>query len=185
MAISVFDLFTIGIGPSSSHTVGPMRAAAMFIDDLTVADGLPRVAAVRVELYGSLGATGRGHGTHKAVVLGLEGETPEGVDVDSIPRRMSRLAEEKRLTLGGAHGIDFDVEQDLRFEKRKKLPGHPNGMRFTALDENDGEVLQRIFYSVGGGFVIDEDHTDEPVLVEQQVEQPYPFDSGAELLALC
>ena len=185
MSISVFDLFTIGIGPSSSHTVGPMRAAAMFVDSLTGGDLLGKTANLRVQLYGSLGATGRGHGTHKAIVLGLEGETPEAVDVDAIPARMQRLEEVRQLTLGGSRTIDFDLRADLVFEKRESLPGHPNGMRFVAADGDGATLLERVYYSVGGGFVVRENHEDEPVIVERDVAVAFPFDTGTQLLELC
>lgn len=185
MSISVFDLFTIGIGPSSSHTVGPMRAAAMFVDSLTSEGVLGKTANLRVQLYGSLGATGRGHGTHKAIVLGLEGETPEAVDVDAIPARMQRLEEVRELTLGGSRTIDFDLRADLVFEKRESLPGHPNGMRFVAAGGDGATLIERVYYSVGGGFVVRENHEDEPVIVERDVAVAFPFDTGTKLLELC
>ena len=185
MAISVFDLFTIGIGPSSSHTVGPMRAAATFAARLAKHELLDQVGGVAVHLYGSLGATGRGHGTDKAVVLGLTGAAPETVDVDGIPAFMDRLRDEGFLPLAGGKSIPFDLKRDLAFEKRESLPGHPNGMRFVARDQDGNELLSRVYYSVGGGFVVNEDSTDDPVIVESADAIPFPFDSGDELLALC
>ena len=185
MSISVFDLFSIGIGPSSSHTVGPMRAAKMFAEKLDRAHDLDHVSELTVRLYGSLGATGRGHGTDKAVVLGLEGEDPETVDVDAIPERMNRIDCDEHLNLLGKDRIDFDMSRHLVFEKRESLPGHPNGLRFIALGMHGEPLLERIYYSVGGGFVVSEKHTDEPVIVESSVELPYPFDSGEQLLQLC
>ena len=185
MAISVFDLFTIGIGPSSSHTVGPMRAAATFVDRLQTRELLDSVEKVAVYLYGSLGATGRGHGSDKACVLGLAGESPEGVDVDAVPQFLEQLDREQKLSLAGRKPIAFSLKEDLVFEKRESLPGHPNGMRFCAFDAGGKSLLERIYYSVGGGFVVGEDHTDDPVIKELTVDQPYPFDSGDELLALC
>lgn len=185
MAISTFDLFTIGIGPSSSHTVGPMRAARLFADDLSKQSAMANVERIVVRLYGSLGATGRGHGTDKAVVLGLEGERPESVDVDAIQQRILDLQENGSLLLLGSTAIAFDARDDLVFEKRDSLPGHPNGMRFTASDQHDNKLLERIYYSVGGGFVVNENHTDEPVITESEIAMPYPFASGDELLALC
>jgi L-serine dehydratase len=185
MSISVFDLFTIGIGPSSSHTVGPMRAARMFVEKLVDTGGIDGVNQLTVRLYGSLGATGRGHGTDKAVVLGLSGDLPESVDVDAIPARMTALESDNSLKLLGKSAIDFDPKRDLVFEKREALPGHPNGLRFSAFDIDGDPLLERIYYSVGGGFVVGENHTDDPVIVESPVDLPYPFDSGAELLALC
>ncbi|MEM7501278.1 MAG: L-serine ammonia-lyase [Pseudomonadota bacterium] len=185
MAISVFDLFTIGIGPSSSHTVGPMRAAALFVAELRETNALDNVERVAVHLYGSLGATGRGHGTDKAVVLGLAGAAPETVDVDGIPGFMDNVASSGRLGLSGDKDVAFDLREDLVFEKRESLPGHPNGMRFMARAADDAELLTRVYYSVGGGFVVDESNTGEPVIVESSDEQPYPFESGDELLAIC
>ena len=185
MSISVFDLFTIGIGPSSSHTVGPMRAARMFVTKLDDRKALESVTKLSVRLYGSLGATGRGHGTDKAVILGLEGDQPETVDVDAIPARLEALAASQALRLLGRIEIGFRPAEDLVFEKREALPGHPNGLRFAAFDADGKTLLERVYYSVGGGFVVAEGHTDDPVIVESETELPYPFESGAELLALC
>ena len=185
MAISVFDLFTIGIGPSSSHTVGPMRAARSFVDALDAQGRLDELQTVVVRLYGSLGATGRGHGTHKAVVLGLEGDTPESVDVDSIEPRMDAIASSNSLRIGGRREIEFDLKTHLVFEKRETLPGHPNGMRFLALDSNDETLLDSVYYSVGGGFVVAEDELGQPVIAESADTLPYEFSEGGELLALC
>ena len=182
MTISAFDLFKVGIGPSSSHTVGPMKAARMFAESLRD-DGLtPRVRTVRVALYGSLGLTGPGHGSDKAVLLGLEGEQPATVDVDAIPARLRAIAQSGTLRLLGEHEIRFTVAEHLEFHRRKKLSYHPNGMRFTAYDEAGAAIRERAYYSVGGGFVADETGTgaasrkDGPVL-------PYPFTTAAELLA--
>jgi L-serine dehydratase len=183
--ISVFDLFTIGIGPSSSHTVGPMRAARMFIDKHVDAGRLTSVCRISVTLYGSLGATGRGHGSDKAVILGLEGESPETVDVDSIQQRLDAINEAGELRLGGEHRVGFDRSRDLVFEKRESLPGHPNGLRFDSFDGDGEPILSRVYYSVGGGFVVGEKHMDEPVIVESGVDLPYPFASGEELLRIC
>jgi len=185
MAISTFDLFTIGIGPSSSHTVGPMRAACTFATKLRDHNVLGDVKSVSVRLYGSLGATGRGHGTDKAVILGLEGELPETVDVVGIPERMANIEERQQINLLGSHQVAFKPREALVFEKRESLPGHPNGMRFSALDESGNELIARIYYSVGGGFVVNENSTDDPVITESEVDLPYPFESGEELLRLC
>ena len=197
MAISTFDLFKIGIGPSSSHTVGPMRAAAMFVGSLRGAGVLRQVARIRAEMYGSLGATGRGHGTPKAVMLGLEGERPESVDVGAIPERVEAIRREESLRLNGHHLIAFHEKTDLLLHKRKSLPLHPNGMRFTVYGDGDGtgdggddrngdnELLSRIYYSVGGGFVLDESGSGVGSIVEDHRTLRHPFDSAAKLLAHC
>lgn len=186
MAISVFDIFKIGIGPSSSHTVGPMRAAGLFINNLREQKHFAHVARVQVDLYGSLGATGKGHGSDKAVLLGLEGDEPETVETDSISQRMITIINSKRLQLDGERSLDFDVDTDLIFYRRKTLPGHPNGMIFSAFDSN-GQCLQKnTYYSVGGGFVVnpDGDAAKEPI-IEDETPQPYPFNTAHELLELC
>ncbi len=185
MAISVFELFTIGIGPSSSHTVGPMRAARRFSIRLQEHDLLGDVSRIVIRLYGSLGATGRGHGTDKAVILGLEGEAPETVDVEGIAARMTTIQEQASLSILGDYPVAFDFRNDLIFEKRESLPGHPNGMRFVALAADGSELLSRIYYSVGGGFVVNENKTDGPVIVESSRQLPFVFDSGEDLLSLC
>ncbi len=185
MAISVFDLFTIGIGPSSSHTVGPMRAALRFAEGLRRRGELGTITRLRVHLYGSLGATGRGHGSDRAVVLGLIGATPEGVDVESIPAVMAAVAEQGALELLGEHRVDFALRDDLVFEKRETLPGHPNGLRFVAYAADERVVAERIYYSVGGGFVVTDASDDEPVLSADTTDVPLPFTSGAELLEHC
>jgi L-serine dehydratase len=183
MTVSVFDLFKIGIGPSSSHTVGPMRAAGMFARSLAADGLLPRVGGVRAELFGSLGATGHGHGSVKAVLLGLAGEEPETVD----PALADSLAEQVRATrtlqLLGEHPVGFDIDEDIVLHRRKRLEFHSNGMRFAALDAAGAEICARTYYSVGGGFVLGEDEAGRPALVADPTPVPYPFGSGAELLA--
>ena len=185
MAISVFDLFSIGIGPSSSHTVGPMRAARMFATALADGGALDHVHRVHVELYGSLGATGHGHGSPKAVLLGLEGEDPETVDTTAASARVDELRRTGRLQLAGRHGIDFSVDDDLVMHRRKSLPFHPNGMTFRACDSGDQTVSERTYYSVGGGFVVDPDAGDVggAKIVPDTTPLPFPFTTGAELLA--
>ncbi len=186
MAVSVFDLFKIGIGPSSSHTVGPMRAAARFVERwLDDAGTLARVARVRVELYGSLALTGRGHGTDKAVMLGLEGHWPDQIDADQIPAILAHIRDTHRIQLGGTHTIDFDETRDLVFNKRQKLPHHVNGMRYSAWADDDTLLATRDYYSVGGGFVVNQDEAAENRIVADTTPLPYPFHSGAELLAHC
>ncbi|HJY71649.1 MAG TPA: serine dehydratase beta chain, partial [Streptosporangiaceae bacterium] len=156
MAISVFDLFKVGIGPSSSHTVGPMKAARMFAEGLRDDGLMPQVQTVRVCLYGSLGLTGKGHGSDKAVLLGLEGEQPATVDVDTIPARLAAITQNGKLRLLGEHEIGFTVPEHLEFNRKKKLSYHPNGMRFTAHDRGGTLLRERAYYSVGGGFVANE-----------------------------
>jgi L-serine dehydratase len=186
MAVSVFDLFKIGIGPSSSHTVGPMRAGARFVERWLSEPGeLQRVARMRVELYGSLALTGRGHGTDKAVLLGLEGELPNRIDPDTIPATLERIRSAQRLRLGGTHEIDFIEKRDLVFNKRQKLPHHTNGMRFTAFASDDSVIATRDYYSIGGGFVVNQDEAAEDRIVADTTALPYPFHSGDELLQLC
>ncbi|SFI92142.1 L-serine ammonia-lyase [Amycolatopsis sacchari] len=176
MAISVFDLFSIGIGPSSSHTVGPMRAARLFVEAL--GDDLPRVRRVKAELFGSLGATGFGHGSDRAVLLGLSGETPEDVDTDAVPALVEAIRSSGRLCLGGRQEIRFGEDRDLVMHRRRSLPEHPNGMVFRAYGED--LLLERTYYSVGGGFV-----RGEQGVVEDSTPLPHPFTTGGELLALC
>ena len=184
MAVSTFDLFKIGIGPSSSHTVGPMRAAARFVDHwLDEAGRLQDVARIRAEVFGSLALTGRGHGTDKAVLMGLEGHMPNLIDPDIIPAALERIRGEKRVQLGGKHAVAFDEKRDLVMNKRQKLPFHTNGMRFTAYDAGDEVVATRDYYSVGGGFVVNEDEAAEDRIVADTTPVPYPFGSGDELLA--
>jgi L-serine dehydratase len=186
VAVSTFDLFKIGIGPSSSHTVGPMRAAARFVTRWLQESGdLQRTARVRAEVFGSLALTGRGHGTDKAVLMGLEGHLPNLIDPDIIPAALARIRGEKKIRLLGTHEIGFDEKQDLIMNKRQKLPYHTNGMRFTAFDAA-GEVLAtRDYYSVGGGFVVNQDEAAEDRIVADTTDLPYPFHSGNELLAQC
>ncbi len=186
MAVSVFDLFKIGIGPSSSHTVGPMRAAARFVERWLEEPGmLDRVARVRADLYGSLALTGRGHGTDKAVLVGLEGNYPNRIDPDVVEPTLARIRGDRRLRLLSRHEIDFDEKRDLGFNKRQKLPYHTNGMRFTAYDADGAELATRDYYSVGGGFVVNQDEAAEDRIVADTTALPHPFHSGEELLARC
>ena len=186
MAVSVFDLFKIGIGPSSSHTVGPMRAAARFAERWLDGNGvLEQVVRVRCELFGSLAMTGRGHGTDKAVLLGLEGEHPDQVDPDRIPTTLERIRGSHQLLLLGKKTIAFEEKRDLVFNKRQKLPFHTNGMRFSAYDAVDNELASRDYYSVGGGFVVNNDEAADDRIVADTTEQPYPFSTGNQMLALC
>jgi len=187
MAISVFDMFKIGIGPSSSHTVGPMLAARAFARGLADDGLLTRVARVRVELFGSLGATGRGHGSDRAVILGLEGADPETVDTAVIDERTAAVRDRETIFLLGEHEAGF-ADGDLVLHRRQSLPYHPNGMRFSAYDRG-GELLRsRTSYSVGGGFVVDEPADGTPPAMgggADDASLPYPFASAAELLRRC
>lgn len=184
MALSVFDLFKIGIGPSSSHTVGPMRAAARFVEGLRRDNQLAATASLKVELYGSLGATGKGHGSDKAVLLGLEGEQPDSVDTSTIEPRLATIRASGELNLGGEHPIRF-VEKDHLALIRKPLAYHPNGMIFRAFDTAGLQIRAREYYSVGGGFVVDEEAAGLDRIVEDQTQLAYPFHSAKQLLALC
>lgn len=185
MSLSVLDLFSIGLGPSSSHTVGPMRAARRFARALGEDGVLPGVSAVRAELYGSLAATGIGHGSDTAVVLGLAGRDPETVGALEAPQVVGEVEETGRLPLDGAHGIGFSRERDVVLHQGSSLPGHPNGMRLSALGA-DGEVLAaEEYYSVGGGFVVTAAELENPAPPAQATPEPLPFADGAELLARC
>ncbi|MFD3315889.1 L-serine ammonia-lyase [Streptomyces sp. NPDC058694] len=184
MAISVFDLFSIGIGPSSSHTVGPMRAARMFARRLRTEDVLSSVTSVRAELYGSLGATGHGHGTPKAVLLGLEGASPRTVDVEGADERVEQIKSSGRIALLGDQEIDFSFSDDLVLHRRKTLPYHANGMTLWAYDASGGELLSKTYYSVGGGFVVDEDAVGADRIKLDDTVLKYPFRTGDELLRL-
>lgn len=185
MAISVFDLFKIGIGPSSSHTVGPMRAARSFALTLRDEGVLARTDAICSELFGSLGATGRGHGSDNAVLLGLMGEEPHCVDTDSIAKRIAQIRAQGTLKLLGSHTLRFNEKEHLCFYRRETLPYHPNGMRFTALDAQGAKLASRIYYSVGGGFVVNEDAAQHDRIAADSTLLPYPFKSAQTLLALC
>jgi L-serine dehydratase len=184
MAISVFDLFKIGIGPSSSHTVGPMRAARLFAQGLEAAGELEAVVTVKAELFGSLGATGVGHGSDKAVILGLEGEEPETVDTDAIPGRMRQVREERRLRLLGRREIPFKQGEHLVLHRRKSLPYHPNGMRFTAFAADGRELRAAAYYSVGGGFVVDEAAAGADRIKPDDTALPLPVPQRGGTLAL-
>lgn len=185
MAISVFDLFKIGIGPSSSHTVGPMRAARQFASGLRDNADLQQTHIIKVELFGSLGATGKAHGGDKAVMMGLEGETPETIDPATVPERLVRIRDRGRLLLLGERELTFVEKEHLVFHRRQSLPYHPNGMRFTASDASGNEVWSKVYYSVGGGFVVNEEAAGADRLKEDDTELRYRFKTGAELLQLC
>jgi L-serine dehydratase len=184
MAISVFDLFKIGIGPSSSHTVGPMRAALTFVSGLKTAGKLDQVGAVKAELFGSLGATGKGHGSPKAVILGLAGEAPESVDVDSIADHVATVRAHQTIELLGEKTVEFIEKRDLILHRKESLPYHPNGMKFTAFDAGGRVVDCKTYYSVGGGFVVDDEAASADRIIEDATKLPYPFTTGDRLLGL-
>ncbi len=185
MAVSVFEIFKIGIGPSSSHTVGPMRAAHTFVQRLDDAELLNRVERLQITLFGSLAFTGRGHGTDKAVMLGLSGELPDQIDPDNIDGILQKIRAGGHINLTGTVQIGFSEKTDLLFNKRENLPYHSNGMRFLAFG-NDGELLlERHYYSVGGGFVVNQEEAASDRIVKDKTRLPFAFSSGDELLHLC
>ena len=185
MSISVFDLFTIGIGPSSSHTIGPMRAANSFVEALTEHSLLSETTRVEVILYGSLGATGKGHASDMAVLLGLEGSTAESLDVDLVASRLAEIRANAKLNLAGENLIEFNEASDLILHQSETLPLHSNGMTYKAFNVDGKQLHCQTYYSIGGGFVVDEQALSNPLDVDQAVELPYAFESADELLALC
>lgn len=186
MAISVFDLFKVGIGPSSSHTVGPMLAANTFVSQLVTDGRLQSVATLKVQLYGSLGATGKGHGSDKAIILGLMGENPATIDPAIVPEIMQQVRDEQCLSLMKSHRVVFVENKHLILHKRKSLPFHPNGMRFEAVDQQGNQIISSVYYSVGGGFVVDEAAaTGDNPIVEAKEALPLPFTTALQLLERC
>ncbi|HCW21289.1 MULTISPECIES: L-serine ammonia-lyase [Achromobacter] len=184
MAVSVFDLFKIGIGPSSSHTVGPMRAALLFAQGLERDGLMPRVGHVRAELYGSLGATGKGHGTDKGVLLGLMGEAPDTVDPAAIVGMVASVRASRQLPLLGRYPVPFIEKEHMVFYRREAMAEHPNGMKFHAFDANGESLRESRYLSVGGGFVVTAGASNSQVIAAHN-QLPYPFRSGRELLAMC
>ena len=182
MFISVFEIFKIGIGPSSSHTVGPMLAARTFLLELTKTGLLRETVRIQCELFGSLALTGRGHATDRAIMLGLEGEEPDRVEPDSVQSTVDRIRANGRIRLLGEHEIDFKEETDLVFHPELNLPAHANGLRLTAMD--DRELLSCDYYSVGGGSILRGDEIDRPIFGSELAEAPYPFETGVELLQM-
>ena len=185
MTISVFDLFSIGIGPSSSHTVGPMRAACAFSEHLKQHNQLAAVKRLTIELFGSLAFTGKGHGTDGAILAGLEGELPETVDPDSIQPRLQAILNHKTLQLVDGHRIPFHYPEDFIFNLKDLLPAHTNGMRFTAYDDQKHMLHQAIFYSVGGGFILTEEKEATHTIAQDTQGLPYPFATAKTLLEHC
>jgi L-serine dehydratase len=185
VTISAFDLFKIGIGPSSSHTGGPMTAAYLFTEVLRAEALLADVHRVQVDLFGSLGVTGHGHGTVKAVLLGLEGDQPHLVDPSSADARVAFIGERRSLLLAGEQRITFDPEADVLLHRRQRLDYHTNGMRFTAYDASGRSIRSREYFSVGGGFVLDEDQIGSETAVLKPVPVSHPFDTADQLLGVC
>ena len=182
--ISVTDLYTIGIGPSSSHTVGPMRAAKRFADFLTSQNLLEGTYRVIVELYGSLALTGHGHGTDIAIMLGLSGERPSKVVPESMPLTLENIRLQKRINLAGLKLVEFHEEEHLLFLKDKMLPEHSNGMRFYAYDADGGQIAVKDYFSVGGGYVVTQDEGDRSETKGHNITLPHLFTSADELLAI-
>ena len=185
MALSALDMFSVGIGPSSSHTVGPMRAAGLFTQGLRDAGLLDDVQRVQAELYGSLGATGHGHGSDKAIILGLQGNRPETVDTDTADDQVTRASRTGRLVLAGGHSVAFSRGDDVTLHRRRSLPAHPNGMIFRALGPGGSVLRESTYYSVGGGFVVDEHAVGADRIVEDETPLRFPFTTGAQLLEIC
>ncbi|MCJ8320921.1 MAG: L-serine ammonia-lyase [Colwellia sp.] len=183
--ISVFDMFSIGIGPSSSHTVGPMKAAKLFADLLVAQNLLTKVDRVKTELFGSLGQTGIGHGTGKAVILGLSGETPEAIPVDSIESILADVIASQKITLAGSHIVDFPKDDAIIYHRRKTLPAHANGMTIYAFQDNE-LILEQTYYSIGGGFIVEasdfEKEKDKALSLHSSINRPHVFSSADELL---
>jgi L-serine dehydratase len=184
MSLSVFDIFKIGIGPSSSHTVGPMRAAREFALELERAGELSRVHEVIVRLYGSLALTGKGHGTDRAILLGLEGAEPDKIDPDAVEGTVARIRSSERLMLLGKHEVAFDEPMQLLFQRSEVLAGHSNGMRFAALDDERRAIREAEYYSIGGGFIVRAGEPATSKAVAASAPVPHPFSSGADLLRL-
>lgn len=185
MSLSIFDIFKIGVGPSSSHTVGPMIAAERFARMLDDEHKLDSISRVYVQLFGSLGATGIGHGSDIAVIAGLHGHLPDTVDPDAIPEMVANVRQTGKLSLLEKHTINFDENEDLILNAFESLPQHPNGMRCTAYDDKGNVILQREYFSIGGGFIVDEDEIEEEPKVSNEVQAPYPFKSAHALISLC
>jgi len=183
MPVSALDLFTIGLGPSSSHTVGPMRAARQFVLQLEAQGMAKKVVRLKCDLYGSLASTGKGHGTDRAILLGFMGEQPEKADLESLEGKLATIRQKEQLMLPWKREIVFIEKKDLQFKRIKPLPLHPNGMHFTALDADGGVLLDSVVYSVGGGFIATEEDLGKPLIEGEGF--PYPFESAEQLMKLC
>lgn len=182
--ISVFDLFKIGIGPSSSHTIGPMRAAYSFLTGLEARNALMDVARIDVDLYGSLASTGSGHGTDTAILLGLCGEVPEAVDPTRVPDILGEIDRNQRLSLLGKHAVPFVKEHNVRFHADMRLPFHPNAMSFVAEAASGATIETTTYYSIGGGFVLNEHECNQATTTDNDADVPFPFTTSGELLQL-
>ncbi|GAA4763630.1 L-serine ammonia-lyase [Citricoccus nitrophenolicus] len=186
MTLSVLDLFSIGLGPSSSHTVGPMRAARLFARGLAEDKTLPEVARIKAVLYGSLGATGEGHGSDNAVIMGLAGRDPETIGAEEAPQVVAEAVNTGLLALDGTHEVSFNKGEDVVLNGWESLPGHPNGLRITAYAADDSVLAEEDYYSVGGGFVVTAQALDQAGTdAEPEIPEPHPFSTGAELLQRC
>ena len=184
MNVSIFELFKIGVGPSSSHTVGPMRAGLAFILAAEKAELLAKAVRIQIDLYGSLALTGKGHGTDLAVLLGVQGEAPDLIDPDRIPSMMAEIRRHHQLYLKGEQAIPFEEANDLIFHYLETLPYHPNGMRFSLFDKNKNCLISETYYSIGGGFIVNDKDTGQ-TQATQRAPVPYPFSTGKELLDHC
>ncbi len=184
MHFGVFDLFKLGVGPSSSHTVGPMKAARLFLEQVEAEHGLEAISRVRAEAYGSLALTGPGHATDKAILWGLEGVEPETANPDELPDRVERIKRDKTLKLLDRKTIAFDCDQDLVLDGKTRLPFHSNAMKFMVFDENNNVLREEVWYSIGGGFVINEAEAGRNSAAEAMKGEPYPFNSCDELLEI-
>lgn len=189
MSVSVFDIYTIGIGPSSSHTVGPMKAAKRFMDDLIRARKFNHLDKIKCDFYGSLALTGKGHGTDKAFILGIQGYEPETIDSNSIPEILDTVKKNHILDIKiktKSTQIKFDQKKDMKFHRRVNLPHHPNGMAFAAFDKNNQEIFRKIYYSIGGGFILEEAEIgNEDIIDKHESKIKHPFKTAKELLDHC
>lgn len=184
MTISIFNLFSIGIGPSSSHTVGPMKAAKEFAEWLDQHHISLNTTRIKIELFGSLAFTGIGHGTNAAILLGLEGHTPDTVDPDFLRSRVNDIIKNRQIHLYRNHSISFHYNEDIEFNFKDLLPSHTNGMRFTAYNKTGNTLVSKVYYSIGGGFILNEDQATHPHTTEDDTV-PYPFSTTKELLTHC
>ncbi len=184
MNISVFDLFKIGIGPSSSHTVGPMFAAKQFLFNCMEKFPLKKISTLNIELFGSLALTGKGHGTDRAILMGLEGNEPSSIDTEQIPARLDQIQKTKTLSLMSEHSINFDEKDSLIFKYNDVLPHHSNGMRFKVFDADQNILFEQEFYSVGGGFILNNDEIKNEIEIKN-AQTPFPFNTWEELFMHC